>query len=67
MGKALLSYNTASAPLPVSTEPARRPRRRCKRLSMRRLAFLSHILRGGVSRVQLLALQGHNHTSERVD
>ena len=38
-----------------------------KLLSMRRLAILSHTLRGGISRVQLLALQGHNHTSERVD
>ena len=38
-----------------------------KRLSMRRLATLSHTRRGGVSGAQLLALQGHNHTSERVD
>ena len=38
-----------------------------KLLSMRQLAILSHTLRGGISRVQLLALQGHNHTSERVD
>ena len=38
-----------------------------KLLSMRRLAILAHTLRGGISRVQLLALQGHNHTSERVD
>ena len=38
-----------------------------KLLRMRRLAILSHTLRGGISRVQLLALQGHNHTSERVD
>ena len=38
-----------------------------KRLSMRRLATLSHTRRGGVSGAQLLALQGHNHTFERVD
>ena len=37
-----------------------------QRLSMRRLATLYHP-RGGVSGAQLLALQGHNHTSERVD
>ena len=48
-------------------DDAERARRRCKRLSMRRLATLSHTRRGGVSGAQLLALQGHNHTSERVD
>ena len=66
----VLSYNTASAPSPPCLNRAGEapPASLQKRLSMRRLAFLSHILRGGVSRVQLLALhQGHNHTSERVD
>ena len=42
-------------------------KRAAKLLRMRQLAILSHTLRGGISRVQLLALQGHNHTSERVD
>ena len=50
-----------------SPKPVRVPGVAAKLLSMRRLAILSHTLRGGISRVQLLALQGHNHTSERVD
>ena len=51
----------------VNDHTSRDIRIAAKLLSMRRLAILSHTLRGGISRVQLLALQGHNHTSERVD
>eukprot|EP00964_Phaeocystis_antarctica_P002558 scaffold1333_cov42-Phaeocystis_antarctica.AAC.1 len=62
-GMVIASERRASASY-QTTESA--PGVAAKLLRMRRLAILSHTLRGGISRVQLLALQGHNHTSERV-